>query len=359
MADVQLIIDGLSFEGWTSVAITRPMDAAAGVFSLSLTERWTDSMEPWPIRHGDPCAVAADGEIVTVGHVDILSPSFGAEDHTITVQGRDRTADLVDCSAVHTPDEWADIDLLTLCQKLAEPFGVKVYADDGVPLGRKFRTVKLQQGETALEAIARHVRQRQLLVMPDAAGDLRITRTARKRAGVVLEQGVNILSASGVLDDSQRHSDYIVKGQSGYSIETTPDQEALIQARARDPGVARYRPLLVIAETGITPATAKDRAAWESKVRLGRVNSVTVTVQGWRQYPGGPLWEPNTIVPIRSSWLRLDGELLIREVTFTKSLTNGTQTRLALISPDAYLPEPIEDEESGGMWGEAIRRASE
>lgn len=358
--DVEILVNGMSYRGWESVAVTRAIDAASGAFTLTVTETWSDNQDqPWPIFPGDSCEVRIDGEAVIVGYVDMFSPSFDAGQHTINIQGRDKTADLIDCSAVHSPDEWRNFTVLDLARTLAEPFGISVKADVGV--GDAFSVVKLQQGETALEAIDRHCKLRKLLAMPDGKGGLLITRTGHARATVQLIQGQNIKSASGRIDFSQRYSDYTVKAQAAYSAETDGEGEAHIVGSVRDSGVKRYRPLLVVAEGGGTTQTAKDRAVWECNTRIGKAASVSIDVQGWRQGQNLSLWRPNQIVTVDSSWLRLHGDMLIRQVTYKRDNSSGTVATLELVSPQSFEVEPPKEKKkkAGGdknqqLWEEAL-----
>jgi prophage tail gpP-like protein len=351
--DLELLVNGQVFAGWTSIGVTRAIDAASGAFTVDLTERWEGQEgaagqdEPWPILPGDKCEVKLGGVPMITGYVDIFRPAFDATSHTINVQGRDKTADLIDCSAVHTPDQWANIDLLAFAQILAAPFGVSVSMDTGVTPGEKFALIKLQQGETAFEAIARYARQRKLLCMPDGTGNLLLTRTGNLRAAVGLVQGQNIKGSDGTIDHSQRFSQYIVKGQAPYSADTDGAKESHLRGGATDSAIERYRPMLIIAEAGGTPASVQERAAWEANSRLGKSAVASIQVMGWRQNGfTGPLWVPNLLVSIRSPWLRLDGEMLIRQVTYTRDLQGGTEATLEIISPQAFEPEPPDAEKS-------------
>lgn len=355
MDDFELLVNGQRYSGWTSIGVTRAVDASSGAFTVSLTERWergegaAAQVEPWPILPGDKCEVRLDGMPLIVGYVDIFRPSYSANDHTINIQGRDRTSDLIDCSAVHTPDEWKNIDLLAFARVLAKPFGVSVSAE--VDVGKPFPVCKLQQGETAFEAIERHARQRKVLLMPDGAGGLLITRAGNRRAVIGLVQGENILTASGSIDHSQRFSSYLVKGQASYSVESDGESEAHIEGAVKDSGVTRYRPMLSIAEAGGSAADALERAIWEANSRIGKSASATIDVQGWRQVPGGPLWEPGLLVPVRSPWLRMDGVMVIRQVTYERG-ESGTTSKLEIVSPQAFAPEPP-DKNKGAKSGKS------
>ncbi|VVP57028.1 phage baseplate assembly protein [Pseudomonas fluorescens] len=351
--DLELLVNGQIYAGWTTIGVTRAIDAASGAFTVDLTERWEGQegaaaqLEPWPILPGDKCEVRLGGVPMITGYVDIFRPAFDATSHTINVQGRDKTSDLIDCSAVHTPDQWSNIDLLQFATILATPFGVSVAMDAGVTPGDKFALLKLQQGETAFEAIARYARQRKLLCMPDGTGNLLLTRTGNVRAAVGLVQGSNMKGADGTIDHSQRFSEYIVKGQAPYSADSDGAKEAHLKGGATDQAITRYRPMLIVAEAGSTAASVQERATWEANSRLGKSAVASITVMGWRQNGfSGALWLPNQLVSIRSPWLRLDGEMLIRQVTYTRDLQGGTEAVLEIISPQAFDPEPPDADKS-------------
>jgi prophage tail gpP-like protein len=386
MADqVELYIKGRVYRGWTDIQITSAIDAIAGAFSISLTERWAgdgrtpSQIEAWPILNGDPCQIKIDGELVVNGYVDQFRPSFSATSHTIEIQGRDKTCDLVDCTAYHEPDQWTNLTLLQIAQIICKPFGIPVRAD--VDVGEKFPTIKLQQGETAFSALDRLARFRTCLLTPDIGGGLLITRAGTMRAGMNLQQGVNIISGSGNLDTSQRFSLYVVKSQTASSpaYDLAPDdgddnspievdggddaQTIHVEAKATDSGVTRYRPMVVVAETGSTSMSATARATWEANMRLGRSASAAVTVRGWRQGTSerSSLWRPNLLVHVLASFLRMDGDMLIRQVTYRRTPSEGTVCDLDLVSPQAFSPEPPDKEkekraQKGGrdIWREAL-----
>lgn len=363
MDELELLVNGMSYAGWTSLGVTRAMDASSGAFTVELTERWDEGsgpamLEPWPILPGDECEVKLAGESLIKGYVDIFRPSFDANSHTINIQGRDKTADIIDCSAVHNPDQWKNLDVLAFAKIICKPFNIEVKAD--VDVGERFATIKLQQGETGFEAIERYAKQRKLLLMPGGGGGLLITRAGTKRASVSLVQGENIKVASGSIDHSQRFSEYIVKAQASFNEWSDGEREAHIRASVTDTGVQRYRPMLIIAEAGGTGASVKDRATWEANTRIGKSASASITVQGWRQFPGGPLWEPNMLVPVSSPWLRMDGEMMIRQVTYERG-DGGTTSKLDIVSPQAFAPEPPDSKDAKtrkagkrNVWAEAI-----
>ena len=145
--DITLRIDGVDWTYWTSVQVTRQMDAIAGTFSLALADKWIGGAQALPIAAGMACQILIGGEQVIDGYIDQVRPSFSATAHGISVTGRDRSADLVDCAAIHSPGQWLNCTVLQLAQALASPFGVHVTAEGDV--GAPIASFKLEEGETA------------------------------------------------------------------------------------------------------------------------------------------------------------------------------------------------------------------
>jgi prophage tail gpP-like protein len=335
---VQLVIEGRAgFEGWLDFAVSQAIDAGSGAFSLSYTEKWSDRKDLWELLPGMACEVRIDGETVVNGYIEMIQPRFSARTHLLNLQGRDKTADLIDCSADHSPGQWSNITTVSFAKILARPFGIKVTAD--VPEGAPLTQVRLQQGETCMAAIYRYCLMRKQLAMPDGAGGLLITRAGATYAETSLVQGKNILEAQGVLDDSQRYSDYVVRAQAPYSLDSDSVGEAHITGRAKDPLITRYRPLVMVAENAGNLASVKARAEWEATVRLGRATNASIMVKNWRQQPNGSLWKPNLLVSVDAPWLKIKGDMLIREILF-RSGQGGESAELSLVSPQAYASEP-------------------
>lgn len=354
---VTLRIDGRNFGGWLSIEITRSLEQAAASFALAVSSRWPGETNPIRIRPGSACEILVGSETVITGYVDSVAPKLEATAYSIAVAGRSKTGDLVDCSAVHTPGRWRKRKIEQVAATLAQPFGVSVLAQ--VSTGLALPRFALESGETVQEAIERMARLRQLLVTDDAEGRLVLTRAGTGRAQVAIEQGANLLGGEAKADASGVFSTYTVRGQRVGDDQDFGEAVARVTGEATDDALARHRPLVVNAEAQVTGASAKARAQWEAATRLGRSLEATVTVQGWRQKPGGKLWAPNLLVDVKAPALGLDGSFLISGVSLTLG-DGGTLARLDLALPDAYRAEPPTPGAKGsrkaaGLWKEINR----
>ncbi len=109
---IALRIDGVDWTWWKSVEVTRQIDAVAGSFSLALADRWAPGDTAAPLAAGQACEVIIGGDQVIKGYIDKAAFALAANDHGVSVTGRDASADLVDCSAVHKPGQWRGLDAL-------------------------------------------------------------------------------------------------------------------------------------------------------------------------------------------------------------------------------------------------------
>ncbi|MDR2051145.1 MAG: phage tail protein [Deltaproteobacteria bacterium] len=337
---VTLRLDGVDWSYWKSAEVTRQMDAIAGAFSVALADRWTDGAQALPIAAGMECELLIGDEPVIKGYIDKSSPSFSAQAHGLTISGRDKSADLVDCSALHSPGQWLGQNALQLAGILARPFGVSVSAEGDV--GAPLPNFKLEQGETAFEALDRVLKQRELLACPDGAGGLVLLKIGARENSIALVQGENILSASADFDLTDRFSVYLAQGQQPGNDEVYGLAACAVHAEARDSAVTRYRPLILRAESNVDSAAAGQRAAWERAVRAARSVTVSVTAQGFRQGPNGPLWRLNALTGVDIPFLRLRQRLMTSKVTFRRDTGSGSVTVLELKDPAAFSPEPKE-----------------
>ena len=351
MTEIALTAGGRRYEGWTAATMSRSLETISGTFSIRLSEATPGAAAPRRVGPGDRCQVDLHGEPVIAGYVDTVRVSYKAENHDIEIAGRDATGDLVDCSAASEPGEWHNETLEAIVAALARPFGVAVGSTFATAPFRRFR---IEEGETAFEAIERACRMRGVLPLSDGAGGIVLGRPARTRAGVRLERGINILSASAETSWLDRYRDYTLRGQQPGNDFLSPAETAHVAATARDPGVTRHRPLTILAEQALDAAEARERIEWEAAVRAARSRRATVSVQGWRETPedGAPLWAPGRLVRILDDWLGLDREMLVSSVVQSTG-EGGTTTRLTLYPETAFVaradPEP--EEEPTGWWG--------
>lgn len=349
MSKVALKVNGREYEGWTDVSIVRTIEAVAGAFRVSASERRAGNQLPWPINPGDECTVLVDGFPVLVGHVEEQGVSYRAEDHSVSFSGRELTGDLVDCSVFGATSQYMNVPIRNILIEICAAFGIPVRVDFGIELPPPQFAFSLNPGESAFEAIDRLCRLAGVLPISDGMGALRITKIGSERALTPLVEGANIRDAEMRRDQKGLFNRYIVTGQHPGSDQFYGSGAASVYAEARDRSIRESRQIVIRGEAIMYPAIAQKRAEWESAVRAARAGQVKVTVQGWKQQ-SGQLWPVNGIVQVKAPRLGIDGPMLITEAQFGANDREGETTQLRLMRPDAYLPEP-EVPADADPWG--------
>jgi prophage tail gpP-like protein len=334
-AELILTLGDRDYRGWLSVMLERSVDEATMQFGVIGTRDWPGMQRAWDFQPGDSCTVHMNEHLMATGWVDQVSPRYDAGSHQIEIVGRGLVSDLIDCAPEGAPTQWKKAPPADIIRALAAVYqvGVVIETDLGAPLD-----FKVQQGETAWEAIERITRLRQVLAYEQHDGTLLITRVSTEYCDTDLVQGGNIKTANALLDDRERHSVVIVKGQQAGADNVSPRQAAQSIGRATDPSITRYRPLVIYQAAKTSNAEAQARAQWEVANRWGNGRTATIEVQGWFTDEGVP-WPINRICRIEDGWLGLDREMTICAVSFRLG-ASGTITRLTLKPPEALTPNP-------------------
>lgn len=326
-------VNGLAYEGWLQSDVERSIEAISGTFSIPVA---MVPGQPPAIKRQDPVVVRIGGVAVITGYVLAAEPFYRRDDCGYRITGRDRTGDLVRCSAIHKGGQWRNARLELVAKDLLAPYGieVKVEADTGLPL----HDFKLSHGESVVDALARAARLRGVLVTRDDEGRLLLTKAGTLKFSGSIVRGQNVISMEGIGTDEQRHSEYIVYGQQNTvaNFETSRS----LKAMAKDAEVGRYMPLVINADGNTTQAELQTLVNHTLRVRRGHSLGFKYTVEGWT-HQGKP-WPLNQRVAIYDDVAGLDGaEWLICAVRQHCDLKEGDVTELTVRPIEAYDTAPL------------------
>lgn len=340
--NVTLVVAGREYGGWKSVSIQAGIERSCRSFALDITRSWPNAPQLQRlVQPFDSCQVFIGDNLVLTGDIDATPISYDAATVSVAVNGRSKTARLVDCSAANDPGQWSGLPVERIAQALASPYSVRVLAD--VSTGGVVVDHQIQQGETAFESIDRLLQIRQLLATDTADGDLLITQASERHSGasLVLGEGGNILSGDAGLDFKDVFSSYTSKGQRS-STETDDDADPLLPDALRDASATTadsrvpYNRQLIIKQSGqVDQASCADRVRYERDYRRAKALATTYTVQGWRR-PSGELWVPNELVKIHDSIIGIDADWLITEVEY-KISSAGTLCTLQVATRAGFI----------------------
>jgi prophage tail gpP-like protein len=346
------------FGDWKELTVSRSVLTAAGGFAFTAVNAGS-----FAVTRGDPIEIYwGPTQAVLVGYVDSVERSVDSK--LVKVEGRAKTADLVDCSPdPKTPRQLNNQNILQVVSSIVKPFGLKITVQSQkIDLGSivavlgedamvPIEVFTIDAGETAWEAISRAARLRGVLAYEPGDGSVMVTRPGVRHAEISLNEGVNMKTATRKESDEERFSSYLVPCQRPGSDDESYLTVAAEAGSATDKAIHRLRPLVVLPEASMTKEAAQLRAQWEATVRAAESDKVTVTAPFWTQNmtsdPDRPLWRPNMLVFVRSKKLELDGDLLIQSVTHNATIddSEGHATTMELVRADAFDPKPVVEDD--------------
>lgn len=352
---IELYVNDSVYAGWTEVSVKRSIKAVSGCFDISLNDRWDLTSKPWPLIPGDECQLKIEDQEVISGFVDDVDTEIDANSKRIRVAGRDKTADVVDCSVVHKTGHWnKPIDIVDLATALCEPYGISVSAD--VDTGEPLPNWDTRPGETVFQNLDRAAKYRGLLIVSDRNGGIVFTRAGQNKAGFQLSYGINLLSVKSKYSQKERFSEYVVSMALGGMDVTAPEftNKALIW-KAGDSQINRFRRLTIVEDGLSTQIPVAERARWEASTRAGKSQVIDVSIVGFTK-PNGDLWVENELIPIKIPFLGIDLELLSTDVTYRYS-GGGSITDISLTRKDAFELLPLIDNQQD-LWNKLARQGA-
>jgi prophage tail gpP-like protein len=354
MSDLTLRVEGEEVKGWTATQIVRSLDDIASSFDLQIASKNTNTPPPAALVGGAFVEILYGEKLVLSGYIDVFNASYASASTTLSVNGRSKAGDLVDCTSIKpgkkTGGSWRKTLGLTIAQDICDPFGIEVSSDVG-PLPKE-SYFKLEEGESCFSALDRMAKDYGLRLRSDPDGSIVFTKAGLNiLSDVVIETAKNVLAGGISVDMTERFSDYLFKGQRAATKDTNGsavNSSHLIQ----DEGVARYRPLVLEKDRLV-----KQRAEWERNVRAGKsfqlsydvINPDDVSLS-WEMGSHG-LWEPGAVVTVIDPFLGINDLFIVTNATLVRD-DAGTRTSLKLSFPDAYqaAPPKKKKKKAGYTW---------
>lgn len=351
MTDVRILLGGREYRT-QSISVERSLDAASGTFSATIP------LVPGALPRPEQTATVqvtglGDGpaENLLIGFADIVGGQVSPGERRVSIQGRDRTADLIDGVPLAAPSSWKDASLAQIARDLALPLGLEVIdlagAEDMV-LPRH----SAQPGQSAMATIQAAAERFGVLVGPEPTGGLILGVNLQGRARVPLLSGENgnVVDWSWRSDHSQRFRRVRVRGNSTGGLAGILEGQVSPEATAVDPEIRGQRELDVVAQGNVTQEDCRRLAAWHASVRRARSFQLEVVVPSWRQGPGGPVWKPGLTAHLGLGEIDDEGDMLIDAVRLTLD-RSGELAALRLIRPRSLDQDPTKgvDAEPGGL----------
>lgn len=341
MSICSLKINNTEYSQWQEIQIVKSMQSASGGFTLTTFNFFPGELQKWDMNIGDECKVLIDSQPVITGYVDGINPSYGPSGRTVTISGRDKVADLIDCDHDQTVNEWKKTSVTNILRSVCSPFGITVSIDSRVTgdANKKIDSFKANEGEKAIDIIHRACAAFDLLVISTGDGKLTVTKAAANDfVRDSIQTNANIITGEYSGNNRDRYSRYKVKGIGvGEDTKQIRDYTQIVGV-VSDSVVSRFRPKVLFSEINGDNGKAYDRAAWEKQLSAGLSRAIIYTTPGWTQ-TNGKIWAINKLVRIKDDTFGIDNNMLIDSVVFNFKKDEGEYTVLKVVDKKTYTKE--------------------
>ncbi|VFU07941.1 phage baseplate assembly protein [Methylocella tundrae] len=340
---VTVAAGGALYSSWQNVKVRGSIKEACRDFFLLAAAKLGADATAARFQLFTPLKIYATGELVFNGFIDRRRPHLDPRQGYISIEGRAKGQDAVDCSCIHPTGHFENMTPLDIAKTL-DQFNIGFSSDaqfDKIP------EFQLQPGETLFRAIERACRDQGVTLAGQADGSIKLTKagqTAQRQSGALIE-GVNIEVIDGDFNATNRHSKIYARGQSydGHG------KDALqMEAIALDSTIPRLRPLVHVQDANTDKTRLQKRAENRRDKAAGDGVRATVQTAGWRDETG-TLWAPGNKVWTESPFAGLAQDMLIENVSYQQA-ESRTWSLLSLVDPQAHGGQAGKSSGSGSQW---------
>lgn len=349
---LEIRVNGQVFTQFETATLRRSIDENAGQFRFTSSN--TDPAD-YPVKAGDNVQILINGTPRLTGFAERVSGTLSAEEHTISIEGRDNTCDLIDSTlpdaAKNVPDT---ATMQSLCETVIAALGanIEVRNDIGQAINIQGNDapfgggqVAADSGKTCMSHLVSFARKQQVYLVTDGQGRLLVYRPGRVRAStdIIHERGNpnnNIKNYSVTFAHNDRFNIYKTTSQDNFSFLDSDEEDSTNRSgTATDPVIRASRYLEFQAEESMTDSQSGNRAVEELNVRKARSTEYKCTLPVVAQN-NQQVWDFGQLVNVKDDRAGLRGLYLVREAEYSLDVTTGTKCTLTLVPPEAYNVQP-------------------
>lgn len=348
----EIRVNGKLFTLWETAELSRSIDVNAGTFQFT-----SSNVVPsdYPVRAGDRVQVVINGVPKLTGFAESITIENAIDNHSISVEGRDNTCDLIDSSV---PDAVKMIeppfDLRELCQRVIQTLGANIPVINSVGSDVLFSGEEAEfddpdvedgqsgsdSGRKCMDMLVSFARKKQIYLVTNGQGGLLIYRPGSVRSATKLlnernGSNNNIKKATANFRHQDRFHTYRITSQDNFSRGDYEDESVERNSQAIDSEIRSSRYLEFQAEESMANADLVRRVIEEINLRKAQSIEYTAMLQGVTQ-ENMELWDFGMLVSLKDDFVDMRGLFLIRAVEYRVSLQDGIEVQLTLTIPEGY-----------------------
>ncbi len=333
-------INNINFADFTKIFVRKSMETLSGIAYFKTANIYLQAQRNLDVFMQDPFEAFINKTPMIKGEVELIDIAYGQDKNYVEIGGRDKTSILVDSDWTNSTNEWKKQTISNLMNIICSTYDIQLSIDvSAIDLvARKIESFKINEGETAFQAIKRLCSENRIL--PISYGDNKLTLTSVSSNNFMKENlktgNFRILEGRAKLSNVNRFSSYVVKGTGKETVNKDLISYLQLYGIASDSVITNPdRVKIHLSETELDFGSAKEQAAYIRNLHAGYSRIYIYTVKDWVQ-SNGELWEINSLVPVDDKFLRLKKQLLIYQIDFKYNKQSGFISELYLIDKNTF-----------------------
>ena len=314
---IRIKIAAQEYTGFESVNIQRSIDTIADGFDITII---TDDNTGIAAFGYDDIEIYNDNELLLTGIIEIIEKRVKGQSAMTILQGRSKSAFLVD-SSINEKRQWVNASMLNVLNELATPYGININADNALPT---MAQITAHYGEPIGAFVQRLAKANGVLVRSTSRGDITIGRITPESPVERWDDNKRILAYTVRADGTAKYRNYSINYQ---NVDGT-----LQQGKAIDDTVNVPRNYTTVSDT-FTPSI-QNITEWAQQ-QYARALNIEVALD--RLYNNtGTTWGDGQSVEIIGIEHIPDGRYIIENAMIHES-SKGSRAMLKLSSENNFI----------------------
>ena len=259
---------------WESFSIEKSLSTLCGKFEFTMSSALFN--ENINFYDGGKIEIYINDEIFMTGYIENFEIQLTESEYQISISGREKTCDIIDCNNILDKNTWFNQTLLTIAKYLCNPFDINVLTN--LP-EVKIKYAAIEDSETIFDFLLKLAKQQNVRLDTLPNGNIEIVNTQSNITHFFELSEVTNAKING--DREERFSDYIFKTQyANNSGDPWKEKSIFIKKKATDDNVFRYRSK-VFSESNMNSNECQKYANWEAQNRAAKSTKFSFSYPAW------------------------------------------------------------------------------
>ena len=267
-------IDDYQIADWESFSIEKSLSTLCGKFEFIMSSKLFS--ENINFYDGEKIEIYINDEIFMTGYIENFEIQLTETEYQISISGREKTCDIIDCNNILDKNVWYNQTLLTIAKYLCDPFEIDVITS--LPM-QKINYATIEDSETIFDFLLKLAKQQNARLNTSPYGNIEIVNTEIETMHYFELSEVTNAKING--NREERFSQYVCKLQyTNNSGDPWQEKSVFIKKKATDANVFRYRSK-IFSESNMNANECQKYANWEAQNRAAKSTKFSFSYPAW------------------------------------------------------------------------------